>query len=142
MTNKKGFTIIEIMIVVVVIGLLAAVVLPSYQSSVHKSRRADARAALAELGVRQEKFFAQNNTYTTEVSAEDGLALGRTTSRALFYNLTVTACAGGAISRCYLLTATATGLQADDQACFSLAMDNVGRKTAKDYGGDSTPYCW
>lgn len=142
MTNKKGFTIIEILIVVVVIGILAAVVLPSYQSSVAKSRRADARAALADLAVKQEKFFAQNNTYTTEISAETGLAVGRTTSRALFYNLTVTACAGGAISRCYLLTATATGLQADDHDCYSLAMDNVGRKTAKDYGSNDTPYCW
>ena len=133
---------VEVLIVLVVIGILASVVLPSYQSSVRKSRRADARAALAEMGVRQEKFFAQNNTYTTEISAENGLALGRTTSRALFYNLTVTACAGGAISRCYLLTATATGLQAADQDCFSLAMDNVGRKTAKDYSDSSTPYCW
>ena len=142
MTNKKGFTIIEILIVVVVIGILAAVVLPSYQSSVAKSRRADARAALADLAVKQEKFFAQNNTYTTEVSAETGLSLGRTTSRALFYNLTVTACAGGAISRCYLLTATTTGLQADDKQCVTLSMDNVGRKTATKYGGDSTPDCW
>ena len=133
---------VEVLIVLVVIGILASVVLPSYQSSVRKSRRADARAALAEMGVRQEKFFAQNNTYTTEISGEDGLALGRTTSRALFYNLTVTACAGGAISRCYLLTATATGLQADDHDCYSLAMDNVGRITAKDYGSNDTPYCW
>jgi type IV pilus assembly protein PilE len=142
MSNHRGFTLLEILIAVVIVGLLSAVVLPTYQNAVSKSRRADGRAALTDLTAKQEKFFAQNDTYTTEVEAEDGLNLARTTSLTGHYDLTVTACAGGAISRCYLLIATARNLQTDDHACYTLMIDNVGRKTAKDYGGSNASGCW
>ena len=143
MNKNKGFTLLEILIAVVIVGLLAAALLPTYQSAVSKSRRADGRAALTDLAAKQEKFFAQNDSYTTEVSAGTGLNLERTTSLTGHYNLTVSACAGGAISRCYLLIATATGVQTDDHACYTLMIDNVGRKTAKDYAGDfATEVCW
>jgi Tfp pilus assembly protein PilE len=55
----------------------------------------------------------------------------------------VTACAGGAISRCYLLIATATGYQADDVRCGTFTLDNVGRKGAKtSTNTDNSTYCW
>jgi type IV pilus assembly protein PilE len=142
MNKSRGFTLIEVLITVVIVGLLAAAVLPTYQSSVQKSRRADGRAALTDLAAKQEKFFAQNNSYTTEVEGEDGLNLARTTSLTGHYDLTVMACAGGAISRCYLLIGTATGLQADDHSCYTMMIDNVGRKTANNFAGDSFSECW
>ena len=142
MNKNKGFTLLEILIAVVIVGLLAATLLPTYQNAVSKSRRADGRAALTDLSAKQEKFFAQNDSYSTEVEGEDGLNLARTTSLTGHYDLTVTACAGGAISRCYLLIATARGVQTDDHACYTLMIDNVGRKTAKDYAGDAATVCW
>lgn len=139
----RGFTLVELMIVVVIIGILTALVLPSYQSSVLKSRRADGRAALANMAARQEKFFAQNNTYTTAVAAVgSGLGVGKTTSSDDYYNLSASACTGGAISRCYLLSAVATGAQDDDITCTTLTLDSVGRKAAKDSSGTASTLCW
>ena len=139
----QGFTLIELMIVVVIVGILTALMLPGYQNSVLKARRADGRAALADMAARQEKFFAQNNSYTTTVAAVGaGLGVGKTTSPDDYYNLSVAACAGGTIARCYLLSAVATGAQDDDVTCTTLSLDSVGRKTARDSGGTASTVCW
>ena len=64
MPGQRGFTLIEVMIVIVILGILVTVGLPSYQDSIRKSRRADGMAALMELSARQERFYAQNSVYS------------------------------------------------------------------------------
>lgn len=59
----RGFTLIELMIVVAVVGVLAAIAYPAYTESVLKGRRAQARAALSELLMQQERYMTQNNCY-------------------------------------------------------------------------------
>ena len=67
----------------------------------------------------------------------------KTTSNKDYYNLTAAAGACGTISRCYLLTATATGPQADDTPCNKLTLDNAGRRVAyTKAGADNTDVCW
>ena len=62
--NKSmGFTLIELMIVVAIIAILAAIAYPSYQDSVRKSRRAEGRSAMMEVLQQQERYMTQNNTY-------------------------------------------------------------------------------
>ena len=141
---QRGFTLFEILVVVAIVGILSALLLPAYQSAVNKSRRADGRSALAEMASKQEKFFAQNNTYSTTVdTVGTGLGMGKTTSDKDFYSLTSAAGSCGAISRCYLLTATATGAQTSDEDCFKLTLDNTGRRRAYTKGGsDNTDVCW
>ena len=68
MYTHKGFTLIELMIVVAIIGILAAVALPTYREHIVKSRRADAKIALQHLANEQEQFFLDNNTYGTTVA--------------------------------------------------------------------------
>ena len=60
----KGFTLIELMIVVAVIAILAAIAYPSYQDSVRKSRRADAKAVVLNAAQILERCYTQNNVYT------------------------------------------------------------------------------
>lgn len=62
-TRQKGFTLIEVMIVVAIVGILAAVAYPAYQQSLLKGKRAQGRTALAELLQQQERFMTQRNCY-------------------------------------------------------------------------------
>ena len=128
MKSTNGFTLIELMIVVTIVGVLMAIALPSYKDYVLRSHRTDAHSSLIDIAARQERFVAQRNTYTLEISADTGLTLGRTTSAEGYYDLTVAPCAGGTLATCYLITATATGSQVADTECATLNYDSVGAK--------------
>ena len=67
--SQGGFTLVELMVTVVVIALLAMVAIPAYNDSVRKGRRADAKAALEKIAARQEQYFMDNKTYTTDIEA-------------------------------------------------------------------------
>ena len=132
MTKNSGFSLIELMIVVAIIGALAAIAIPQYGNHVLRSHRADAQTVLLDLAARQERFIAQNPAgYATTISPNTGLNLGRTTSMEGYYNLTVAADASS-----YLLTATATGGQASDTDCLTITYSSTGIKSG------TTAECW
>ena len=68
----RGFTLIEMMIVVAIVGVLGAIAYPAYTSSVQKGRRAQARTELMSLMQQQERFATQNNTYLAFTSTLNG----------------------------------------------------------------------
>ncbi len=70
--KNKGFSLIELMIVLAIIGILSAIGYPSYDSYMKKSRRADGKIALQRMADRQERFYLQNNTYTTATASVGG----------------------------------------------------------------------
>ena len=70
--RDSGFTLIELMIVVAIVGLLAAVALPSYSNYIKRSQRADARAQLLQAAQYMNKFYAANDSYSV---ARDGNAV-------------------------------------------------------------------
>jgi len=67
--DKKGFSLVELMIALVIVGILAAIALPSYREYVKKASRAAAQAELLELAGFQEKIFLNSNSYSASITA-------------------------------------------------------------------------
>jgi type IV pilus assembly protein PilE len=139
-----GFTLIEMMIAVSVVAITLAIALPSYKSSVRKSRRPEAKTALLDLASREERYFTVNNAYTNSAAN-----LGYTafpvnltgTSSTPDYQLiapTVTAATATAAAT-FTLQATAVNDQAND-TCGSYTLSSTGAQTPAT-GTDGQP-CW
>lgn len=138
--QSRGFTLIELMITVVIVGILAVVAVPSYLDQVRKGRRADAFDAMVLVQQQQERFRSQNTRYAASFEA---LGLGQTfRSAAGHYGLALTDVTGFG----YVLTATAAGRQASDAQCatFRLVVNKgSNERTARNSGGtDTTSKCW
>lgn len=129
--NKKqrGFTLIELMIVVAVIGILVSIAYPSYQSSVTKARRSDGMSTLLNIMNAQERNFTMNNVYTTDMSSLGfTVNAGEVVSENSFYRISASFCTSGD-SSCVILTAAPQGGQANDG---NLTYNSVGTKTPID----------
>ena len=121
MLKTKGFTLIELMIAVAIIGILAGIAYPSYQESVRESRRADAKGALLGFANSMERYYTENNSYV-------GAPVNADTP---YYALSI----NKADVRSYELHATPQGAQVDDK-CGTLSLTQTGAK------GASTSDCW
>lgn len=131
--NGRGFTLVEMMVVVAILGIIAAIAYPSYQRQVARSTRADAHAALSALANRQEQYFYDHRSYTTNTAAL-GLPSPYTTEGG-HYRVTIVA--DGDIRTGFVATATAQGVQASrDSECRVMTIDHRGQQ-----GGSATD-CW
>jgi type IV pilus assembly protein PilE len=102
MRNSKGFTLIELMIVVAVVAILALIALPSYQESIRKGRRSDAMRAVGETQLMLERWRAENPSYA---------GCAACTSSTVYYTVTPS----GLSATSYILTAAPTGAQSGDR---------------------------
>lgn len=133
--KSKGFTLMELMIVVAIIAILAAIAYPSYQDSVRKSRRADAAAVLLEGAQWMERFYTENNRYD---QTRAGTAVTHATqfpSSGLAKSPKEGGPAGGyytialaTTQNTFTLTATRAGPQVSDTTCGNLTLNNTGVK--------------
>jgi len=119
-SGENGFTLIELVIAIAIVGILAAIALPSYNASINKSRRADAQGALTSFANAMERHFTSNGTYegaagTSGSPTDTGSpwifsSTSPTDGGVVYYNLTISA----ANASSYTLQAEATGAQDGD----------------------------
>ena len=119
MKAQKGFTLIELMIVVIVIGILAAVALPAYGNYVIRGKIPDATSNLATKRTAIEQFFQDNRTYLSGAVCPASVAPDTTSSQYFTFSCVATAAT-------YTITATGTG----SMAGFSYTIDQSNTKTS------------
>jgi type IV pilus assembly protein PilE len=140
---KRGFTLIEILTVVVVLGVLAAVAIPSWRQHVLRTRRADAKESLIRLQVAQEDFFGRHARYATtdEMSLPTPAGLGMSANSGdANYRIEIRTAPDGLA---FDATARAAAAQSDDTFCATFTINHLGMRGATDAtGADRSLDCW
>ena len=122
MKKHRGFTLIELMITVAIVGILVSIAYPSYLAQVRQSRRADAQAALMNIAARQQQMLLDTRSYAATVGT-----LNITLPVSVVQNYAVTITVGTATVPTFIATATPSGSQ-DGDTCGVLSLDQTGAK--------------
>lgn len=126
--QQTGFTLIELMIVVAVIGILAAIAIPNYSEYIKRGKAAEATSNLATLRVKMEQYFQDNRTYIGGACSP--------TSGAQYFTYT---CSAAPTATAYTLKAT--GITAKGMANFEFTLNQINAKTSK-FDGTVGTTCW
>ena len=126
MRHQRGFTLIELMIVVAIIGILAAIALPQYTDYVTRSRRIDGQSTLLQVAQDLERCYTQFSAYNNHSCSVVTAGAVSQTSPEGFYLVTASTLSASA----FTLTATPQGAQAtNDTDCPTFAVDQLGQQT-------------
>lgn len=139
--REVGFTLVELVIVVLVIGILGSIAYPAYTDSVMRAKRAAARACLSNFATFMERYYTTNMRYdqdadgTTVELPDLDCASAQNTGENYTYSLAAVAV------NSFSLQAAPKGQQASrDTTCATLGLSNTGAKTASGSGGEA--HCW
>ncbi len=129
----RGVTLLELMIVLVIISILAAIAYPNYREYIIRAKRTEAKAALLQIATQQERFYLQNNSFTQDLKVLGFATTPNFTTDSESYVITVVAADAGDF------TATATYQLGGDEAiiCSEFKIDGQGAKTS-----EPAPDCW
>jgi len=148
--NNTGFSLMELLVTIVILGILASIAYPTYTEQIRKSRRADAKAALLELSQRQENFYVDNNKYAGALSellgkssgVVGGFTVTGTTalSKDKYYEISIEE----AGARSFIMNAepATNSPQEQDTACIKMTINSAGQKTALNSSSDEGSNCW
>ncbi len=145
-TWVNGFTLIELVITMAILGILVSIAIPAYTSYVQKGNRPAAKTALLELASREESYYALNNAYASQPTT-----LGYTSnsisvpgSSQNYYTVTVASVSSGTVPGYTLQATPVTGSVQASDACAIYQLDHLGNKSNVTSAGAavSTGNCW
>lgn len=133
---SAGYSLMELLVTVSIITIVTSIALPSYQSHVMRSHRGDAMAALMRIAGQQEKFYLQNNTYSSSL-----VDLDTENTENGYYTLQIVN--ADATTFTARASAKSGGPQENDEDCQTFEIDATGNRTSANGGGaDTTTACW
>ncbi|RYG38701.1 MAG: prepilin-type N-terminal cleavage/methylation domain-containing protein [Burkholderiales bacterium] len=143
--RSEGFTLIELMVAVVIVGILAAVAYPAFTSFLQRGRRADAAAALSAVVQAQERYRSNRGQYASDL---DDLKIAASSKLGDFYGLKLSPAGAADYASGYQVTATVkeAGRQRSDVDCWTLsarfADGDLSYQATDKAGKDTKAQCW
>jgi type IV pilus assembly protein PilE len=137
--HQRGVTLMELLTVVAVLGIIAAIAVPSYRRYLVRAQRSDAKTALLQIQAAQERFYLQANKYTTNLTDKmpNGLGVLSTSSNG-YYQISIDSGADqDFIARATPITGKG---QSDDKLCTEFSIDSTGKRDSK--GTATVADCW
>ncbi len=138
--RSEGFTLVELLIVIAIVGILAVVAIPAYQHYLIEARRTNAVSLLLQAASAEQRYYTVNNGYTTNLSAlgfsatAQKAGIASTTSH--YYSMTVTSTSPAS----FTLTATPENAQKADTECGTFSINALGHESVT--GTDTAQHCW
>jgi type IV pilus assembly protein PilE len=111
---QRGFSLIELVVVVALIGILASIAYPQYTEYMREARRNDATSTMMEIMQNQERFYTENNSYASNLGNLPQYSTSPVVTPKGYYQITAAACSGTSISECVVLSAAPQGAQSGD----------------------------
>lgn len=144
MIRARGFSLLELMVVVAVITILAAVAIPAYGRYAYRARRADGKELLLRVANAEERFYSTANAYFDLSTTNAPYSSGATSEKGYYtLSLALNTASGSSSGQSFTATVTPVGAQSQD-ACGALTIDNTGTKTpnASNATANSNGSCW
>lgn len=142
MRRERGFTLIELMIVVAIIAILAIIAVPWWGRYTYRARRTDGQKLLMHIAQAEERYYTDFNRYPLAATSL-GYSTNTPVSENGYYTLSLTLPSASSTGQGFVASAAPQGAQAND-ACGTLSIDNTGQKKPlpTDAGANSNGSCW